>query len=123
MRPGSARFRLDVLIDHRGKHDDLDEIMATKALEDAPAVQMRHHEVENDEVRADLPEPLKRLEAVGSSGHKVAFTLENHAEKVPDVLIVIDDQHATWCLDRDRAAVRYRKSPHALCFAIGRRAI
>jgi hypothetical protein len=91
MRPGLARSGLDAFINQRRENDDLQGITATKAIEDAPTVQLRHHQIEDDEVWMELPEHLERLEAILRGGHIIAFAPENHFKKIPDRFVVIDD--------------------------------
>ena len=66
-----------------------------KAPGELPAVHHRHHQVQENQVRHLLLEPLQRLAPVPRPLHLVPLDLEDLAEGIEDVRIVIDDQHPT----------------------------
>ena len=101
----------------RGDQDDRRERQIGIGL-DLPAgfdaVDLRHHDVEQDQIRMMLPGGGDRLLAIGRFDELVALPPEAGAEDVAIGLIVVDDENARWLVHRN---VRRRASGPILTFA------
>src|SRR5207302_2712633 len=95
LRAAGRRLRFRLLVDLATEHDDRDRPRAPALLDlpqRLPAVDLRHHHVEEDQVRLRL---LDRGEAlVGAAGlaYRVALQLEVDADELPDAPGVVDGQ-------------------------------
>ena len=56
------------------------------------AVQLRHHDIEQDEIGQQLADLLQRLDPVRRGRHLVALGLEPHLQDVDIVRDIVDDQ-------------------------------
>src|SRR5438477_9482273 len=89
---------LVTLLDAAGDHDDGNGAglgVLLEATADLPAVQLGHHDVEQDEVGARLVRLPDGLGASGGDDDVVTFLAEVVAEELRDVALVLDDEHAT----------------------------
>ena len=80
----------------RGQEDDrnLARLLVGRQLAgDRPAVELRHHHVEQDEIGPLLARELEALAAVGGLEHLDARSDQVDAAKQPDRALVVDDQH------------------------------
>ena len=62
-------------------------------LREGDAVHDRHHEVEQDDGGLLLRHALQRLLPVAGAGDAVVLALEDVADRIEDVGVVVDDQH------------------------------
>ena len=80
----------------RREHDDRNlrrlEILADAAAR-LEAVDLRHHEVEEDEIGRFAPNELERDLAVLGEDHPVAVLLELELENASDVILVVHDEN------------------------------
>ena len=94
-----------VVVGADAKADDLVQLAVARAqhqhggrgllAEDAThleAAELGKHQVEHDEIRAQLPGLLERLDAVGRLAHLVSLAHEVEAEGLSDDLLVLDHQ-------------------------------
>jgi hypothetical protein len=96
LRAAGLRLVHRVLADLPAEHDHLDRVDSMPfpdALQHLPAVDLRHHHVEEDQVGRLGLEGRKPF--VGASGlaHGEAVHLQVDADELPDPWIVVDDQH------------------------------
>ena len=75
-----------------GEDDDGDVAGLAELLADGEAVHLGHHDVEDDEVRADGLGLLERLLAVVGGFDAEALVVQVEAGKLNDVLLVIDNE-------------------------------
>ena len=81
----------------RGEEDDRDAaraLVVEQLLGDLPAVEPRHHHVEQDHVGQLARAPLDAARPVGGLDHLHPLRLEVHAAEQPDRRLVVDDEHA-----------------------------
>ena len=74
--------------------DDPARAIAGQRAAELPAVDARHHQVENDEMRLELVDDAKRDVPVGSGAHVEALMAQSERDEVGDALLVIDDEDA-----------------------------
>jgi hypothetical protein len=99
--PREAGVRGRLLVDLAAEHDHRDRADSMPLLDAAqhlPAVDVRHHHVEQDEVGRGLLQHAEPLVGVAGLAHGVALHLEVHPDVLPQAWIVVDDQD-----DRARA--------------------
>ena len=65
-----------------------------QAPADLEAVQVRHQHIQHDGVEPRLPEPLQRRESVGHGRDTVPLQFERGLNRLPNVRIVVHDEHA-----------------------------
>src|SRR6185503_6902784 len=70
------------------------------------AVEPRHHDVDEDDLRLVIRDLGERVEAVFSQEHFVAGLAQEHLRALPDRVAVVDDEYS----DRPRSCVA-----HAVC--------
>src|SRR2546427_2468077 len=88
---------LDPARDH--DHGDSGEIrVLLEAPADLPAVQLGHHDVEQDHVRTDLARQPQSVGAVRRQDDIVALLGEVVADELGDVVLVLHQQHSSWTL-------------------------
>ena len=79
----------------RRQHDDAGRRrsgVAPEPLRNLEAVELRHHDVEEDEIRAELNGPLQRLLAVRCNRDLVAGRAQVHLDEPCDVRVVVHHQ-------------------------------
>jgi signal transduction histidine kinase len=91
------------LLRPRGQHDHRHVAQLPDPVEDSPAVETGHLDVEDDEIRLVGVEPLQAVVAVGGLDHVVPRPLEQFLHQAADVGFVVDDE--------DAAHVRPPESP------------
>ena len=104
----------------RGEKDDRHVRAAPQPPADLGAVELRHHDVEDDEVGRLAGEALERLLAVGGLDRAEARLREREGDDLADVGVVIDDQdrrHVAAMLDE---IARRAKRPGRALPAIAR---
>src|SRR5438093_227175 len=92
---------LVTLLDAAGDHDHGDVLGVRVLLEaaaDLPAVELRDHDVEQDQVGVDLARLLEGVGAGGGDDDVVTLLGEIVADQVGDVALVFDDEDATLLL-------------------------
>ena len=92
---------LVALLDAAGDHDHGDVLGVRVLLEaaaDLPAVELRDHDVEQDQVGVDLARLLEGVGAGGGDDDVVTLLGEVVADQVGDVALVFDDEDATLLL-------------------------
>src|SRR5206468_2725565 len=100
-RAGQDREQLELL--GRELHDHGDVLRLDVLLEaatDFPAVELGHHDVEQDQIGVDLARLLERVGAGGRDDDVVALFREVVADQVGDVPFVLDHEHSTLLLAR-----------------------
>src|SRR5438477_6680091 len=78
-------------------HDDLLQTLRRvlrQRVEEREAVEMRHHQIENDDVVVDETEFEHRFHAVGRAFDDVTLALEHHAHETANGGIILDDENA-----------------------------
>jgi hypothetical protein len=86
---------LVALLDTARHHDHGDRRRVGVLLEpaaDLPAVELGHHDVEQDDVRPGLPGAPEGVGAVGDARHLPAFLRQVVADQLGDVGLVLDDE-------------------------------
>jgi len=79
---------------HLGEHEDRYAgcaVVATKAVGQLEAVQLRHSNVGDDQVWDALVDQLERLDSVARLAHVVALSLEEAADHLLDHAVVVDE--------------------------------
>ena len=74
------------------EHDDRHGALGAQALADLEPVELREHDVEDDEVDGLLAEALERLLAVARRHDAEAVALERIGQKLLDGLLVVDEE-------------------------------
>ena len=74
------------------EHRDVDAV-AAEPLRDRDAVEVREHDVEDDEVGPEVLDPGQRVPTVGRRGDLEALVAERGGHRVGDRRLVVDDQH------------------------------
>ena len=69
-------------------------ILGLERLQQLEAVHPRHHQVGDDDRRAELGDPLERLGAVGGRVGREAPRAHQLGQPAAGGLVVFDDQHA-----------------------------
>src|SRR5207244_398624 len=95
----------------RGEKDDRHLRAAPQPPADLGAVELRHHDVEDDQVGRLAGEALERLLAVGGLDGAEAGLLEREDDDLADMGVVVDDQdrrHAVAMLDEIRRRAKRR---------------
>ena len=75
-----------------GEHDDRHDALRADAAADLHAVDVRQHDVEDDEVEVLAREGLEGLVAVARRDDLVALLLEREPQQLVDGLLVVDEQ-------------------------------
>src|SRR6185312_402755 len=78
------------------QHDDvgvLDRRVLANLLAHLIAIHTRHHDVEEDDRRAELAHALQPLLAVAGCRHRVALAAQQVAQRAQDVRLVVDEQN------------------------------
>ena len=77
----------------RREQDDRDRPLLAEVAHDLDAVEVRHHDVEQDDVRADILGLLERLfAAVGGDDAETLFA-EGDRDELRDARLVVRDEH------------------------------
>ena len=66
--------------------------MVGKSAHEREAVEIRHHEVEHDDVILAEAQLQNGFDAVGRLLHAIALALENHLEQASDSPVVFNDE-------------------------------
>ncbi len=75
-----------------GQHDDVGFFKVRVVLDgtaDVIAVDLRHHNVEEEDIGRDLPDLSECLAAVFCYRQRISFILEEVGERFPDILIIV----------------------------------
>ena len=96
-----------VALVHTPRHHDHGDAaglgVLLEAAADLPAVELGHHDVEEDHVGLAVPGVAHGIGAVAQDGDVVAFLVEVEADQLRDVLLVLDHQDPTEALAPGRA--------------------
>ena len=83
----------------RGQHDDRrggQRLVGAHDARDLPTVEVRHHQVEDDQVGPLAAQHVQRGLAIGGGEHLVAGLLQVAAQHFDDGLIIVNDQDSLW---------------------------
>ena len=77
-----------------GEDDDGDVVVdRADLLEQIEARELRHHEIEDDQVKHLVADPLDRERWIGEGRDLEPLTRQEVLEVVADVLVVVDHEH------------------------------
>src|SRR5205085_4333621 len=95
LRAAFRRFVLRCALELAAEHDDgnrSDSVLFLYAAQHLPAVDLRHHHVEEDQIRRVVLDRLESLLGVARLDHRVALDLQVDPHDLADLRIVVDDE-------------------------------
>ena len=95
---------------------DRSEIVLLEQAHHADAVELRHHDVEQDQIRREFAGFRKPLFTIGGGRHFVAVRLEAHAQDLEVFRSIVDRENARRIV---QGAVSFRKGTRESLQAAG----